>query len=122
MREDAGLTQEDFAQIVGVARATVQNWESGRTRPHRRMLDGIRAAIPGAGREQSSSRYNEEVRQELHTALNVVLDNAKETVVEDISARLTKAAGWYGDPPDRHDTQTATVREKVKKKRSPSHA
>lgn len=32
-REIAGLTQDELAQMVGVARTTILDWEAGRTEP-----------------------------------------------------------------------------------------
>ncbi|WP_367944871.1 helix-turn-helix domain-containing protein [Aquamicrobium sp.] len=33
IREDLGLTQAQFGQLVGVDQSTVSNWEKGETRP-----------------------------------------------------------------------------------------
>ena len=33
VREDFGLTQENFAALIGVSVRTLQNWEQGRRRP-----------------------------------------------------------------------------------------
>lgn len=96
LRERIGLTQEDFAQLIGTSRATVQNWESGRTTPHRRTLTRIRAILPA-----NMSRYSQETRQQLTDALNLILDRAPSTVVEKVSELLTHYAGQYADATDR---------------------
>jgi transcriptional regulator with XRE-family HTH domain len=36
-RRDAGLTQKELAQLVGVDETSVQAWEQGRTSPYRRI-------------------------------------------------------------------------------------
>lgn len=40
-RKEKGLTQADLADQVGVARATVINWEKGITRPDGKAVYGI---------------------------------------------------------------------------------
>ena len=35
VRVRKGLTQQDFAQLLGVSLSTVQRWEKGKTRPSR---------------------------------------------------------------------------------------
>jgi DNA-binding transcriptional regulator YiaG len=42
IREQRGLTQRDFAYMLGVTERTVQFWESGRNQPSRRHRDAIR--------------------------------------------------------------------------------
>jgi len=33
MRKQLNVTQDEFAQMLGIARATVNRWEQGRTQP-----------------------------------------------------------------------------------------
>ena len=35
LRAKVGLTQEDFAHLLGVTTVTIHNWESGKTKPSR---------------------------------------------------------------------------------------
>jgi len=45
VRVRKGLTQQDFAQLLGVSLSTVQRWEKGKTRPSRlarKRIDQIR--------------------------------------------------------------------------------
>ncbi|MFE1786175.1 helix-turn-helix transcriptional regulator, partial [Streptomyces sp. NPDC059506] len=53
LRRAAGLTQEQIAAALGVRRATVVNWESGKAEPrpprreaYIRLLDGLAARYP----------------------------------------------------------------------------
>ena len=39
LREQAGLTQIELAEAIGVTRATVGRWESGARNPSRRVVD-----------------------------------------------------------------------------------
>jgi transcriptional regulator with XRE-family HTH domain len=52
MRAAAGLTTADLAEIVGVSRQTICNWEAGRRTPrgedlrrYREALDAMRASL-----------------------------------------------------------------------------
>jgi DNA-binding transcriptional regulator YiaG len=53
LRERAGLTQEEFAQALGVTRPALARWESGQRTPrgatldrYLRLLDRLSAAVP----------------------------------------------------------------------------
>ncbi len=50
IRSDLGLSQSEFALLIGVSVATLQNWEQGRRRPEgpARALLKIAAAHPEA--------------------------------------------------------------------------
>ena len=45
MREKAGLSQEELAAKAQVSRASVQNWEGGRTTPRRAESRRLAAAL-----------------------------------------------------------------------------
>lgn len=99
VRERLGMTQEEFARALRVSQSTVQNWESGRTRPHRGTLARIEAAAsPPRGPRTRRSRVSEETRLQLITALDTILDRAPSAVIEEISQILTERAGKYGEP------------------------
>jgi len=48
IRNDYGLTQEQFAQLLGISVGTLRNWEQGRRRPEgaARMLLKVAAKHP----------------------------------------------------------------------------
>jgi putative transcriptional regulator len=50
IRSDLGLSQEQFARLMGVSVATLRNWEQGRREPHgaARSLLQIASAEPAA--------------------------------------------------------------------------
>ena len=100
-RKHLGMTQDEFARVLGVSQSTVQNWESGRTCPHR----GTRARIHGllGGNQPETprpkhSKVAEETRLQLMTALETILERAPNTVIEELSRILTDRAGKYGGP------------------------
>jgi transcriptional regulator with XRE-family HTH domain len=101
VRERLGLTQDEFARALHVSQSTVQNWESGRTAPHRGTLARIEAlstASPAGERPRKRSRVAEETRIQLVTALETILERAPSAVIEEISRILTERAGKYGEP------------------------
>jgi len=98
-RERLGMTQEEFARVLHVSQSTVQNWESGRTQPHRGTLARIEAvANPPQSVRRRRSRVAEETRLQLITALETILERAPSAVIEEISQILTDRAGKYGEP------------------------
>lgn len=99
VRERLGLTQEEFARALSVSQSTVQNWESGRTRPHRGTLARLEAVAQTSQAPRGRrSRVAEETRLQLIIALETILERAPSAVIEEISQILTDRAGKYGDP------------------------
>lgn len=45
LREAAGVSQDDVAKAIGVSRATVGHWETGRRRPWPRHLESYMEAL-----------------------------------------------------------------------------
>ena len=77
VRERLGMTQEEFARALQVSQSTVQNWESGRTQPHRGTLARIEAVSSGPQAPRGRrSRVAEETRLQLMTALDTILERA----------------------------------------------
>lgn len=116
LRADKGLTQEEFAPLAGVSRNTIQNWENGRVR---RVSNRTRARVRAAclGRDGTESRalegppkhrrYSDEAISSLHQALDMILDNARSTVVEKVTEILEHYAGDLSSSLDRRETETA---------------
>jgi transcriptional regulator with XRE-family HTH domain len=101
VRERLGLTQDEFARALQVAQSTVQNWESGRSSPHRgtqARIEALSATPATGGQVRKRSRIAEETRIQLMTALETILDRAPSAVIEEISRILTERAGKYGEP------------------------
>ena len=42
VRNTISATQEEFAQLIGVSIGTVRNWEQGRSRPNKFILEYIK--------------------------------------------------------------------------------
>lgn len=78
-RERRHLTQQQLADIVGVDRKTVDNWEHGRTSPRNRM-GALVAWAPELGGEENGAERDKE---RLHASIDR-LDAAK-------LARMVKA-------------------------------
>ncbi|MEU0660142.1 sigma factor-like helix-turn-helix DNA-binding protein [Streptomyces lavendulocolor] len=51
LREALSLSEEQLAQLVGVTRATVRSWETGRTSPRGRKRDTYMRILGGAGED-----------------------------------------------------------------------
>jgi len=48
LRKKLGLTQGEFAEMVGVAKVTVSHWEIGRIEPReptRKVIEGLRRGV-----------------------------------------------------------------------------
>lgn len=45
LRNEVGMTQEEFAHFLGVTAGTVRNWERGRSPVSGIVADGIRARV-----------------------------------------------------------------------------
>lgn len=100
-RERLGMTQDEFARVLQVAQSTVQNWESGRSSPHRgtqARIEELLAGSPAVGQRRGRSRIAEETRIQLITALETILERAPSAVIEEVSRILTERAGKYGEP------------------------
>lgn len=53
LRDDMGLTQEEFARRIGVRQATISDWERGKAEPQpmaMRLLDRIAGQVYGQGK------------------------------------------------------------------------
>lgn len=129
VREMLGHTQEQFARALGVSLATVQNWESGRKRPSPARLEQMGELAPKLGAEireeigryswrrssggvKHQSRYREETRQALLSALDMILERAPSAVVENVIDFISERAAKYGSP--REEKQPARPRSGVR--------
>lgn len=44
-REDAGLSQQELAEIIGVKQSNISRWERGHVQPTQRNMDRLRSAL-----------------------------------------------------------------------------
>ena len=51
-RRRSGLSQKDYASLVGVSTLTISHWESGRTRPGRKHLARL-VSLRGIGKREA---------------------------------------------------------------------
>jgi len=65
-RKDAGMTQKELGNLVGVTQRSVANWESGKVVPYRH-LRVIEAAV---GRPAASLLYSDEARMEVNAVID----------------------------------------------------
>jgi len=56
-RTKAGLSQADYAQLVGVSGATIYNWESGTTKPDDKHLATL-VSLRGLGKREAKKRLD----------------------------------------------------------------
>ncbi len=54
-RRKSGLSQKDYASLVGVSRSTIYNWESGGTKPSGKHLATLVSLI-GIGKREAKKR------------------------------------------------------------------
>ena len=54
-RRTSGLSQEDYASLVGVSSSTIYNWESGGTKPDRKHLATL-VSLRGIGKREATKR------------------------------------------------------------------
>ncbi len=54
-RRTSGLSQEDYASLVGVSSSTMYNWESGSTKPSRKHLATL-VSLRGIGMREAEKR------------------------------------------------------------------
>ena len=69
-RKDAGMTQKELGNLVGVTQRSVANWESGKVVPYRH-LRLIEAAV---GRPAASLLYDDEARMEAGAIVDELRD------------------------------------------------
>ncbi|TQK52367.1 DNA-directed RNA polymerase specialized sigma24 family protein [Streptomyces sp. SLBN-118] len=67
LREAKSLSEEQVAAAVGVTRATVKNWETGRSSPRGRKLRLYANLLAGTGPEESSCTPDPEPTPELNS-------------------------------------------------------
>ena len=54
-RRRSGLSQEDYASLVGVSSSTIYNWESGSTKPSGKHLAAL-VSLRGIGKREAKRR------------------------------------------------------------------
>ena len=54
-RRKSGLSQEDYASLVGVSKLTIYNWESGSTKPGGKHLATL-VSLRGIGKREAKER------------------------------------------------------------------
>lgn len=54
-RRTSGLSQEDYASLVGVSSSTIYNWESGSTKPSGKHLATL-VSLRGIGKREAQGR------------------------------------------------------------------
>ncbi len=54
-RRRSGLSQDDYASLVGVSSSTIYNWESGSTKPSRKHLATL-VSLRGIGKREATKR------------------------------------------------------------------
>ncbi len=94
IRERLGMTQEKFAEILGVHARTVQNWESGKTIPeskHALLRELAEQRHYGGGEQHNINGDNiMTVNGTVHAERLVELLVAKEKSLQESQSQITK--------------------------------
>jgi DNA-binding transcriptional regulator YiaG len=56
-RERLGLSQQNYAKLVGVSPMTIYNWESGNSRPRKEQLAAL-VAVRGIGKREAMAKLD----------------------------------------------------------------
>ena len=56
-RERLGLSQQNYAKLVGVSAMTIYNWESGNSRPRKEQLAAL-VAVRGIGKREAMAKLD----------------------------------------------------------------
>ena len=88
LRNEKGITQEQFAEVLGVSGRTVSRWETGSNMPDISLLveiaDFFDVSIPEIiNGERKSEKMNEEVK-EVAEALSDYATTEKETLIKNV--------------------------------------
>lgn len=88
LRKAKGITQEQFAEILGVSGRTVSRWETGNNMPDISLLveiaEFLEVSIPEIiNGERKSEKMNEEVKEVAET-LSDYASAEKETMIKDV--------------------------------------
>ena len=88
LRKEKGITQEQFAELLGVSGRTVSRWETGSNMPDISLLVSIAEyfdiSIPEIiNGERKSENMNEEVREVAETLADYA-NTEKETIIKNI--------------------------------------
>ena len=88
LRKEKGITQEQFAELLGVSGRTVSRWETGSNMPDISLLVSIAEyfdiSIPEIiNGERKSENMNEEVREGAETLADYA-NTEKETIIKNI--------------------------------------
>lgn len=124
--EEMGLSREGLARKLGTSAKTIERWENGKhadpilllavwhlaSDPWRlRLLPHIATEIKTWAQEafplyfslaERESRYSVEVRKQVFGDLELILNRAPTTVVENLFRTITSHARKYGQPHDKH--------------------
>jgi len=97
LRKEKEITQEQFAEILGVSGRTVSRWETGNNMPDISLLVNIAeyfdVSIPEIiNGERKSENMNEEVREVAET-LSDYANVEKETIIKDIRMQSILGTG-----------------------------
>jgi len=57
-RKKSGLSQANYAKLVGVSAATIFSWESGKTKPDDKRLQKL-VSLRGIGKQEAQKRISE---------------------------------------------------------------
>ncbi len=88
LRKEKGITQEQFAEVLGVSGRTVSRWETGNNMPDISLLINIAeyfdVSIPDIiNGERKSENMNEEIREVAET-MSHYATTEKETIIKNI--------------------------------------
>lgn len=119
VQDSLGLTQQEFATRLGRSLTTIRNWENRRKRPTPRNLRAMAEVAPSFAEEiqvlireyrhkkPKSSRVSPDVRDQIIGDLDVILECAPSSIIEEVRFGLMRRAGDFRQSADAKSTPKA---------------
>lgn len=106
LREARSLTQADLAALIGVSRATVRSWETGRTTPRGRKLEAY-VKLLGVGTIPTDDAVSDRQEESAHALVRAGAPPSRATTTSDHHDRSADRADPAAEDTDRRDPDSS---------------